>query len=149
MQIRLGTRQDEPAIRALVEAIMKQYGLTYDESKGEADLKNIEAHYFAHDGIFLVAEQDGQVVGIAGARASEEKLLELVRFGVGKQWRGKGIARQLMATVVKFARDMENERIVVEPARQYPGGAEFLARFAFSSESSEDAQKPWYYAVER
>ena len=145
MQIRLGNRQDEKAITALVIQVMKSFDLPVSPDGAEADLKNIEANYFARDGVFLVAEHEGTIVGIAGARRSDESLLELVRIAVASDWRGKGVARNLISTVISFARDLGYGRILVEPARQYPGGAEFLMRFGFTSDPAEDAQQPWYY----
>jgi putative acetyltransferase len=145
MQIRLGNRQDEPAITVLVFDVMKEFGLEPKPDGAESDLKNIEAHYFGRDGIFLVAESDKQIVGIAGARRSSENELELVRMAVGKTFRGKGIARDLMRTVVNYAKDMGYGRIQVEPARQYPGGDRALMAWGFTSDDEEDAQPVWYF----
>lgn len=147
MQIRLGNRQDEKAIGTLVFDVMKEFDLPIKPGGSEADLKNIEANYFARDGVFLVAEEEGKLVGIAGARRSEENVLELVRMAVTKDWRGKGCARNLISTVLSFARDLGYERIIVEPARQYPGGTDFLMRFGFTSDTAEDAQQPWFYKL--
>ncbi|HEY9868941.1 MAG TPA: GNAT family N-acetyltransferase [Candidatus Obscuribacterales bacterium] len=147
MQIRLGTRPDEPKITELVLDVMKEFGLTPSMDGAEADLKNIEANYFARDGVFLVAEEEGEIVGIASARKEYEGILELVRFAVAKKHRGKGIARELLNTVLKFARDMEYERVQVEPARQYPGGASALMKMGFTSDNVEDAQPVWYYKL--
>lgn len=147
MQIRLANRQDEPKIVELVLDVMKEFGLTPNMESGESDLKNVEANYFARDGVFLVAEDDGELVGIASARKEYENILELVRFAVAKGHRGKGIARELLSTVLKFARDLEYERVLVEPARQYPGGASALMKMGFTSDNVEDAQPVWYYAL--
>ncbi len=149
MQIRLGNRQDEPAITDLVYTVMKEFKLAVNPEGAESDLKNIEAGYFARDGIFLVAEQDGQIVGIAGARRASEQILELVRVAVARQWRRQGIARKLVSTVLSFAADLGYERVQVEPARQYPGSDQVLMRFGFTSDPGEDAQQPWYYRLER
>jgi len=149
MQIRLGNRQDEPAINTLVTEVMTEFSLPIDRDGSESDLKNIESNYFARDGVFLVAEKEGKLVGVAGARRSQEDVLELVRIAVAKSFRGKGAARSLLSTVLSFANDLDYERIIVEPARQYPGGDDFLMRFGFTSDPAEDAQLPWYYKLER
>lgn len=147
MQIRLGNRQDEPSINNLVLAVMKEFCLPVEPDRTESDLKNIESNYFGHDGVFLIAEEDGQLIGVAGARRSNDSVLELVRLAVDKDWRGKGIARQLISTILSFANDLGYQNIIVEPARQYPGGMDFLMRFGFTSDVGEDAQQPWYYKV--
>jgi predicted N-acetyltransferase YhbS len=147
MQIRLGNRQDEPAITALVNQVMEEFGLTPQPETAESDLKNIEANYFGRDGVFLVAEDDKDIVGIAAARRNPEDELDLERLAVLKNYRGKGIARELIETVRRFARDMGYKRIEVEPARQYPGGDKALMKWGFTSDSLEDAQCVWYHEV--
>lgn len=148
MQIRLGNRTDEPVIQKLVARVMTEFALQFDLNGAESDLKNVDANYFAHNGVFLVAEQEGELIGIAGARAETETDLELVRIAVDKKCRGTGVARKLMSTVISFANDLEYKRIVVEPARQYPGGNDFLMRFDFTSAPLEDAQVQWYLELE-
>jgi predicted N-acetyltransferase YhbS len=149
MQIRLGNRQDEPAITALVNQVMEEFGLTPNPETAESDLKNIEANYFGRDGLFLVAEHDKDIVGIAAARRSEENQLDLERLAVAKQFRGRGIARELMETVRRFALDMDYKRIQVEPARQFPGNDPVLMKWGFTSDASEDAVKLWYHETGR
>lgn len=145
MQIRLGNRQDEPNITTLVFEVMREFNLEPKPEGAESDLKNIEQNYFARDGVFLVVEEDKEIVGIAGARRNSDNELELVRLAVGKKCRGKGYARELMKTVVNFAKDMGYQRIEVEPARQYPGGDRALMAWGFTSDDEEDAQPVWYF----
>jgi predicted N-acetyltransferase YhbS len=145
MQIRLGNRQDEAAISKLVFDVMREFGLEPKPDGAEADLKNIEQNYFARDGVFLVVEMDKEIVGIAGARRNTDNELELVRLAVGKSHRGHGFARELMRTVVNFAKDMGYQRVEVEPARQYPGGDRALMAWGFTSDDEEDAQPVWYF----
>ena len=148
MQIRLGNRQDEPAIITLVCDVMNEFGLVPKMDGAEADLKNIDANYFACDGLFLVVEIEGKIVGIAGAHKSSENVLELVRFAVVKSARNKGYAHLLLNTILSFAQDLDYQRIEVEPARQYPGGTATLMKMGFTSDSNaEDAQQVWYYPV--
>ncbi len=145
MQIRLGNRQDEPAITSLVFDVMREFNLEPKPDGAESDLKNIVDNYFARDGVLLVAEDDKQVVGIAGARRNASDQLELVRLAVAKKWRGNGIARELMRKVIDFAKDMGYRKIEVEPARQYPGGDRALMAWGFTSDDEEDAQPVWYF----
>ena len=46
----------------------------------DKDLKNIEGYYFGNNGLFLVAEEDGAIVGAVGARALSESVLGLLRL---------------------------------------------------------------------
>lgn len=148
MQIRLANKQDEPAVSKLVFEVMEEFGLSPEPLGSESDLKNIEGQYFGHNGVFLVAEDERSIVGIAGARRSNDLDLELVRLAVAKSWRGKKIARQLIESVFKFAGDLDYKRILVEPARQYPGSDRALMHWGFTSDPSEDAQPVWYFDLQ-
>lgn len=148
MQIRLGNRQDETAIAELVFKVMEEFGLKPDPQGAESDLKNIEAKYFGNDGVFFVAEHEKQIVGVAGAKRDSDQELELVRLAVAKGFRGMGIARDLMQTIIRFANDLDYHRIEVEPARQYPGGDKALMHWGFTSDPVEDAQRVWYFDLQ-
>lgn len=119
MQIRVANRQDEPIIRTIVNQANAEHGLPEIElTGGDSDLNNIEAHYFWYDGIFVVAEEDGQIVGLAGARRGEtDDVLELLRLVVIPSRRRHGTAQLLMNTIVFFARNAEYEEIRYAPQK--------------------------------
>jgi N-acetylglutamate synthase-like GNAT family acetyltransferase len=105
MQIRVANRQDEPAIRAIVNQTRASNGKSEIDLVGaDSDLNNIDAQYFWFDGIFIVAEEEGEIVGLAGARrGNSEETLELLRLAVSADWRDKGIEQQMLDTVKYFA----------------------------------------------
>ena len=72
MQIRIANKQDERSLRDFVEAFHKNAGEPFDLKGADRDLAHIEASYFGRDGLFLVAEDDGVVVGLAGARRRDD-----------------------------------------------------------------------------
>ena len=113
MQIRVANRQDEPIIRTIVNQALAERGQSEVDLKGrDEDLNNVEQHYFWYDGLFLVAEEDGQIIGLVGARKSEhDESLELLRLVVVPAHRQKGVARQLMDTVFFFARNLEYKEV--------------------------------------
>ncbi len=131
MQIRLGNRQDEGAILHLVEEVMKEFGQTVDVNTTESDLRNIDANYMGRDGIFLVADEEGHVLAVAGARRRDEETLEITRLAVGKKHRGGGIATRMLEIIEKFAGDFEYRRIEM-PAERQLGGAAVLERRGFA-----------------
>lgn len=117
MQIRVATRQDEPIIRTIINQANAEIGATEIDLTGrDSDLTNIEANYFWYDGIFLVAEEDSQIIAIVAARRGQtDKQLELFRLVVIPSRRRRGIARKLLETVLFFARNMEYEQLVFDP----------------------------------
>ncbi|MBU6452513.1 MAG: hypothetical protein KGS72_12080 [Cyanobacteria bacterium REEB67] len=83
MQIRFANRQDEAPVRALLES----QGAALDLAGADRDLRNLDQNYFGRDGLFIVAEAEGEVVAFAGARRSESdaEILLLNRLNVDKR----------------------------------------------------------------
>ena len=118
MQIRVGNRQDEPLIREIVSKAMAEHGEKPDSAR-DADLVNIEANYFWHDGVFLVAEEEGEIIGLVGARKfKSEQEIELVRLVVVPEARGRGVARALVDSVLFFSRNLEYQKLIAYPSKQ-------------------------------
>lgn len=119
MQIRVANRQDEPIIKTIIANVKTELGQPeLDLTGSDADLMNIESHYFWYDGLFLVAEDDGTIVGLAGAhKGDSDDVLELVRLVVVPARRHSGIAAQLLSVVEFFAANAQYGKIAFYPAK--------------------------------
>jgi GNAT superfamily N-acetyltransferase len=132
MQIRVANRQDEPIIRTIVQQANAEVGdAEIDLTGRDSDLSNVDAKYFWHDGIFVVAEDDGAIVGLAGARRLSDTadgaghdILSLKRIVVIPARRRTGCASALLETVLFFAQNAEYK--VVEYVPRKSDGEPFL-----------------------
>jgi GNAT superfamily N-acetyltransferase len=100
----------QDAFRTLVlDGMAERWGVV-DESLN-TDLDDIDAHYGSD--CVLIAVDCGMVVGtgILLIRATEG---EIVRMSVHRDYRRRGIARQVLAELVNLAADYGVKRIVVE-----------------------------------
>lgn len=114
MQVRAANRQDEPLIRNIVFSALEELGITPDPDGRDKDLKNVEHSYFWHDGVCLVAERDGQVIGVVAARRGVvDGELELARLAVYAAARNRGAGRELMKTLLFFAANMEYKKLIL------------------------------------
>nr|XP_005314840.1 putative N-acetyltransferase 8B [Chrysemys picta bellii] len=83
------------------------------------DLLDIRRTYLkAADSCFWVAEAEGAVVGIVGAMLPEDpsergRALELKRMSVGREHRGRGIAKALCRTVIRFTQERGYSAVVL------------------------------------
>lgn len=113
MQIRAANKQDEPIIRTIVLQAMEEMGATTDLDGRDSDLKNVEHNYFWYDGLCIVAERDGQIIGLLAARRNEkdDETLELMRLAVTPGARKRGAARALVKTMLFFASNMQYKQI--------------------------------------
>lgn len=146
MQIRAGNRQDEPTIRAIIFDAMEECGLQPEPEGREDDLKNVETGYFWHDGIFIVAEREGAIIGVAGGRRNpdDQDELELIRLAVLPAERKNHIAKELINTIMFFADNMEYKRVIMRTkARVIPGVLSKLG-FAHDEKRSAEAGLPVY-----
>lgn len=109
MQIRIANRQDDKGIRALVESIYKEQGKSLDLDGKDEDLRNIE-RYFARAGLFLVAEEQGEIKAILAAEKETEKLFKLKRL-MGEA----GAHREMLEIALNHAYQMDFEKVEVEP----------------------------------
>ncbi|MBX9685646.1 MAG: GNAT family N-acetyltransferase [Candidatus Obscuribacterales bacterium] len=109
MQIRAANRQDEPILRTIIFQALEEHGLKADLEGRDRDLRNVEYNYFWFDGLCLVAERDGQLIGVLAARKSEkdDNVLELLRLAVTPGARQRGVAKALVKTMLFFAANME------------------------------------------
>lgn len=68
------------------------------------DMDDVQAHYFARNGIFLLALDNGRVIGTGGVRPIEGDICELKRLWVRQEYWGKGVGPRLMQSLLAFAR---------------------------------------------
>jgi ribosomal-protein-alanine N-acetyltransferase len=90
---------------------------------------------------YLVAEQDGTVVGHAVASMAGD-IAELQRLAVAESHRRGGIATGLLAAVMAVAARTEADRILLEVREHNRGALAFYARSGFT----EIDRRPRYYA---
>ena len=114
MQIRAANKQDEPIIRTIISQAMEENGATSDLDGRDSDLKNVEQNYFWYNGLCIVAERDGQIIGVLAARPNEkdDDTLELMRLAVTPGARKRGAARSLVKTMLFFAGNMQYKQVV-------------------------------------
>ena len=99
--IRTATVRDVPGIVALVNETA-QKGLVLPKSLNQV-YQNIRD--------FIVCEEDGNLVACASLHVLWEDLAEVRSLVVHAQRRGKGVGRQMVATLVKQARDLGVPRV--------------------------------------
>ena len=117
MQIRVANRQDEPVVRTISGQANIELGYPELDLPGkDTDLMDIEAFYFWNDGLFIVAEVEGEIVGLAGARRGEnQETLELERLIVVPARRHSGVAAEMVHVIEFFAANSQYKRIVFYP----------------------------------
>ena len=117
-QLRLLTPLDNAAMAAVVRRVSAEHGLTADKGYGVADptLDALSEVYSEPGSAFWVVEKDNRILGGGGIAplAGEEGVCELQKMYFLPELRGKGFARRIAATALKFAREQHFKACYLE-----------------------------------
>jgi putative acetyltransferase len=116
-RLREATADDGAAIRAVIVAVMSEYGLSSDLEADEADIRNVVASYCERGGSFrVVTSSEGDIVGCGGLYPVDERQAEIRRMYLLPKARGVGVGRRLLEELISLARERRFERVVLETA---------------------------------
>ena len=94
-----------------------EYGFGWDTETMIAKFISEYHKYIPPDGIFYLAQIDGETVGIGGLKRLSRDTAELKRLFVTPTARGIGIAKTLLLQLIEDAKTIGYTRIVLESAR--------------------------------
>lgn len=142
MKVRQATPDDVPALVALFQELDRMQSdwrvFTprpgfYDEV-GDKYRESIEKE----NAVVLVAEDDGEVVGMAygevrvPSRFSDERALELSGVVVRSGFRGRGVGRELVHEAARFAQERDVEWVELKTFAPNQGAMEFWETLGFT-----------------
>ena len=109
---------DGPVAQELIAAVQHEYVARY----GGPDDSPVDPGEFAPPGGCFVVAYDGvEPVATGGLRrSSDDGAMEIKRMYVRPEWRGRGLARVVLADLEQRARDLGATRIVLETGERQP-----------------------------
>lgn len=117
LQLRRAGRDDSAACLALVNAALAEFGLRPEPCGTDADLADLDAHYFARGGDFAVlVDESGAIVGTCGLFPLEPCIVELRKMYLAPTIRGRGEGRRLLDWAFARARELGFRRMTLETA---------------------------------
>ena len=113
--LRRGRDEDAEDFIALIGACWAEYpGCVLDVDGELPELRALATHFARAGGALWVAEREGRVVGMVGARPlREDAAWEICRMYVAAAERGTGLARRLLETAEGHAREAGATRLVL------------------------------------
>ena len=91
--------------------------IVYHESRGKLkDMDDIQQNYLNNGGIFLVIEDENQIIGTGAIRQLEDKVCELKRLWLLTEYHGQGLGYRMLQQLLSIAREMGYKRIRLETA---------------------------------
>lgn len=110
------TAYDHPDAVALIAEVQQEYVVRY----GSQDMTPVDpAQFSAPNGLFLIAYVDGVPAACGGWRARGADV-ELKRMYVPPAFRGRGLARAVLAELERTARAAGFARLILETGSKQP-----------------------------
>jgi putative acetyltransferase len=120
--------EDQSAVKKLILAGLVEHWGVLDPTKNP-DLEEIALTY-AH-ATFLVAWQNGKIIGTGALVPKPNGTAEIVRMSVAAGMRRKGVGRKLLQRLSEQARLKGYKRLVLETTETWSEVIEFYQRFGF------------------
>jgi ribosomal protein S18 acetylase RimI-like enzyme len=116
------------------------------------DLADITGCFLRTGGDFLVAEQDGHLVGMGGIRPSEQQRAEVLRVRVHPATRRRGVGRAVMTALEQRAGELGIRALHLDTATNQPEAMAFYHSLGYQKVGREHRPSwSWtlvYYAEE-
>jgi len=104
------TDEDLDAARRLFRAYVESLDFDLDFQDFEVELETLPGPYAPPDGTILLAEADGEAVGVVAVQPlDDEGACEMKRLYVDPDFRNQGIGRALAVGIIEAARDLDYE----------------------------------------
>ncbi|MDP7030464.1 MAG: GNAT family N-acetyltransferase [Phycisphaerales bacterium] len=129
--IRYATSEDIPVLRELFEAGVYE-GQVHINDTG-ADIEQLHEAYFSQDaeGCFWVAVRDSEIAGMIGVQRLDDSVAEMRRLRVRPQYRRQGIASALMEHAIRFCRDRDYLKVVLDVRVERQPAIQLFEKFGF------------------
>ncbi|PKO14541.1 MAG: GNAT family N-acetyltransferase [Chloroflexi bacterium HGW-Chloroflexi-10] len=113
------------------QAPLEEIILQFDEQGELKDIDELQSHYFDRQGIFLVAMDQGKIIGTGAIRKADSETAELKRLWLLEEYHGQGIGYQLMQMLLQFAQTAGYQHIHLLTDRRQDRAISFYQRLGF------------------
>ena len=85
-----------------------------------AEMNDVQKNYFENGGVFLVAVEEGHIIGTGAVKNLEDGVCEIKRLWLLSQYQGQGIGYRIMQKLIDFARQKKYKimRLETDPIIQ-------------------------------
>ena len=131
MHIREATADDIPVLRELFEAGVVESHIAGNDTG--ADIEQLHDAYFsdAAQGGFWVATKESDIAGMIGVQRLDDSVAEMRRLRVRPQFRRQGIATSLMSHAIRFCRDRDYLKIILDVRVERQPAIQLFEKFGF------------------
>lgn len=113
MQIREFNIKDQPAVKEFVLGVLGEFKFPYNREL-DYDLENPDRYYKNHGGIFYILEENNKIGGTVAVKNKNDGIAEIKRLYIDKDYRGKGYGSKLFDKALKFCKDNNFIKIILD-----------------------------------
>ena len=146
VQIRPFQARDQDSVKMLILVGLKEHWGTLDTSLNP-DLNDVAAAYGTET--FLVAVQNGRIVGTGALIHEVDDISRIVRMSVDPKLRRMGIGRQLLAALCDAAKKRSYRQIVLETTSNWDDAIRFYLAHGFQIVEYRDGDTHFLLNLER
>lgn len=134
--IRIINKSDNQLLAKIIRSCFHDFevptpGTVYEDPATD----NLSELFTEENSALFVAEVDGELCGCCGIFPTEglpEKCGELVKFYIGKDFRGKGLGKKLMEESIAFAKKSGYQSIYIESLPEFSTAVSIYEKQRFS-----------------
>jgi GNAT superfamily N-acetyltransferase len=102
-----------------------------DDASLDIDLRNIEEHYFANNGSFLVGTIDGAIVTMGAFRKLNSNTAEIKRMRTYPEQQGKGYGTKILRRLIQGAKLLGYAQLILETSDKQLRARRLYAKMGF------------------
>ncbi len=139
MKLRPFQPQDKDGVIALIDEVLREYGDKVFLEDVDKDLLDIDVHFDAKGGAFVVLDNNGEIVGTHAVLPLPERpgVAIFRRLYLSRNCRGKDYGSQLMQWALDWARENGFARVEFWSDKRFHRAHRFFARFHFKTTGEE------------
>ncbi len=139
IKIRKIEKTDTEEVKGLIKSIMQGEFSVENNAYAYGDLDDLVEHYSGDRDVFLVAEQDGKIVGTVAVKEGDDGSALLRRVLVHKDYRGKGYGDELIAEAMKFCLDHGYKTVCFRGTGRMRSALQLCLKHGFEEEDRFEA----------
>jgi putative acetyltransferase len=137
--IRAATNEDITSIKDVVFSILKEYGLNPDENGKDMDLNDIYRNYIKYNGYFgILSDGNNNTIGTFGLFPISNKVCELRKMYLLKEFRGKGLGNFMLNSAINIAKEKKYNKIILETIEPLKEAISLYKKFGFKEIEPEE-----------
>lgn len=106
-------------------------------------INNPQEYFRHHNGTLLIAKEDEKIVGTSGIIPLSDGNAVLKRFYVGKDYRGKGFAKNLLNKSIEIAKEKKFKSMFLDVTKENTRAIKFYEKNNFIAFTPE-VYSEWY-----